>query len=83
MGYNETHTLFKEKTMLDAVKNAAASTKNFVIKHKTAIAVTAAVATTAVVVVKLHEQQSNIRDEFLTERGLMDEFNNWLIEENI
>jgi hypothetical protein len=69
--------------MQNAVTNAAASVKNFVIKHKTAIAVTAAVATTAVVVVKLHEQQSAIRDEFLEERGLTDAFNNWLVEENI
>lgn len=68
--------------MKDAVKNAAVSTKNFVVKHKTAIAVTAAVVTTTVVVAKLRDAQVELRNDFLEERGLADDFANWITTEN-
>lgn len=55
---------------MDNVKNALSKTKNFVVQHKTAIAV-AATATAAVVIIRRNQKLFN---EFLDEKGLMDEY---------
>lgn len=56
--------------MNDKVKKAAVSTKNFVYKHRVAIAV---VATTAVCL-KINNLALKQHNEFLKEKGLYEEF---------
>lgn len=57
------------------VNNAVASTKNFVHKHKVALAVTA----TAALGLALNKRNMNMCDEFLKEHGLYETY--WAIEE--
>lgn len=58
------------------VKSALARTKQFVSDHKVAIAIGVATTVTAVVCIKI--QRSAIKDwnNFLTEKGLIDQFYN-------
>jgi hypothetical protein len=53
---------------------AAASAKNFVIRHKTKIAVTAAVVATATASIALNRSAIKQHDEFLKEHDLYDKF---------
>lgn len=58
------------------MKNPVTPVKKFVRKHKTAIAVTVAVAATAVVSYKIDEAGLKQHDAFLRENGLYDTFYN-------
>jgi PHD/YefM family antitoxin component YafN of YafNO toxin-antitoxin module len=55
---------------MDTVKNALSKTKNFVVQHRTAVAVTAT-ATAAAVIIYRNQKQFN---QFLDSKGLTDEF---------
>jgi hypothetical protein len=61
---------------MDPVKRAFARSREFVSDHKVAITATVAVTATAVVCIRI--QRSAIEDwkNFLTEKGLIDEFYN-------
>jgi hypothetical protein len=66
--------------MSNAVKKTAAATKNFVVKHKLAIAVTVTAAATVVVMDKLRGGALRDHVEFLEERNLSDDYVNWIAE---
>jgi signal transduction histidine kinase len=52
------------------MKKTATAAKNFVVAHKTALAVTA----TAVTCLALNKRAMRMHDEFLKEKGLFEEF---------
>jgi len=56
--------------MNNVIEKATASTKKFVVKHKTKLAV----AATATVALVLHTQVVSQHNDFLEKHGLMDEF---------
>jgi hypothetical protein len=60
----------KEKAMLDTVKTKAVATKNFVKKHRVAIAV----AATSTVWFALQVRTASEFNEFLKEHDLFDEY---------
>jgi len=62
-------------------KKIAASTKNFVTKNKAPIAFVAGVTITGALASKLLQSQSNVYDTFLTDKGLLTEFNDYLYQE--
>lgn len=66
---------------MNPVKKTASATKNFVVKHRTAIAVTVTAATTAVVMDKLRGAALHDHVEFLEEKGLKDEYLNWIAKD--
>lgn len=55
---------------MNPVKKTVVSTKNFVVRHKTAVAV----AVTATVCLALNRSALNQHDEFLKEHGLFEEY---------
>lgn len=55
---------------MDTIKKAAISTKNFVKKHRVAIAV----VTTTVICAAINRQALGQHNEFLKEKGLYEEF---------
>lgn len=55
---------------MDKIKKIGRSTKNFVVKHKVAIAVTA----TALICGKLNKMALHDHDQFLKEHDLYDEY---------
>jgi hypothetical protein len=55
---------------MNNVKKTVVSTKNFVVRHKTAVAV----ATTVLVLQACNRKALNQHDEFLKEHGLFNEF---------
>lgn len=55
---------------MNPVKKAAVSTKDFVVRHKTAVAV----AATATVLTIINQKAIGQHNEFLKEHGLYDEF---------
>ncbi len=57
---------------MNHIKKAAISTKKFVHDHRVAIAITV----TTVICLKLNKVSLRDHDNFLTERGLIDEFYN-------
>lgn len=63
---------------MNIAKKALVNTKNFVADHKIAIAIVATAAATTVAVVKLKNNLDGgyieTANEFLTEKGLMEEF---------
>ncbi|MFL6416815.1 MAG: hypothetical protein ACJ74Y_14220 [Bryobacteraceae bacterium] len=63
-------TLNQGATMNRIVQKAASSTKKFVIKHKTALAVTA----TAALGLALNKSALKAHDDFLKEHDLYEEF---------
>lgn len=58
------------------MKNTLANTKSFVKKHKTAILVTSAIIVTTVVVRKLDDEAYSSLFEFVSDKGLVDEYIN-------
>ncbi len=63
---------------MDAVKNTLSKTTNFVARHKTKIAVAVTAATAVVVTRKIVGTAVENHAEFLTEKGLLDEYQNWI-----
>jgi hypothetical protein len=57
---------------MNPVKKTAVATKNFVVRHKT----TVAVATTVAVMTVINKKALNQHDEFLKDHDLYDEFYN-------
>lgn len=76
-GYNETPTTEMDPNMSIA-KKALFNTRNFVARHKTAIACTATAVATTVVVSKVIGGAVNSHDEFLEMKGLSDEYIEWI-----
>lgn len=65
---------------MNRAKLALSRTTNFVADHRVALAVIITAAVTTVVALKITEGGVKDRDEFLAEKGLSDEYINWLIE---
>lgn len=59
---------------MNPAKRVLARTQQFVSNHKVAIAVVASTAVTAAACLKLNKRNINQMNEFLTEKGLFDEF---------
>jgi hypothetical protein len=55
---------------MNPVKKTVVSTKNFVVRHKTVVAV----AVTATVLTAINRKALNEHDEFLKEHGLFEEY---------
>lgn len=67
---------------MNPAKIVAVRTKNFVAKHKVAVAVIATTTTTTTVVVMEKLRGGALREvhEFLDERNLSEDFTNWIAE---
>lgn len=57
------------------MKNAYVKTKGFVVRNKTWLAVIATFLATTAMGVGINKNNMKIYDEFLMDKGLMDEFN--------
>jgi hypothetical protein len=78
-GYNETRNDPKGPNM-NFAKKSLVSTKNFVARNKVAISVVVTTAVTAVAMDKLIGAAVKDRDVFLEEKGLMNEYINWVAD---
>lgn len=66
--------------MQNPLHNVVARTQEFVADHKVAIAVTITAVTTTVVMAKLRGGALKDHFEFLDERGLTDEYSQWVVD---
>lgn len=62
------------------MKKTLTATKNFVVKHKVAFAVTATAIVTTIAVAKITDGALNSHVDFLEEKDLTQDYLNWITE---
>lgn len=59
---------------MNPIKKTLSATKNFVVAHETPIAILVTATVTAVVAKKVYGKAFEVANQFITEKGLSDEF---------